>query len=153
MMQEKKDCISKKELIGQILVKRGFITKEQLQDALVKQKSEGVILGEVLVKMGYVTERDVVVALIVQCGFPYLAVTKYSIDDGIIRLIPEETARKYHIIALDKVGNILSIVMSDPLNTTVISEIEQLTKNKVATFIAARSEIDEAINKCYAKKK
>ena len=152
MAYQRRDIISKKQLLGQILIKRGFITKEQLRDALEIQKKEGGVLGEVLVKMGYVTERDVVVALIVQCGFPYIAVNKYDIDTGVVELISEEIARKYHIIPLDRVGDVLSVVMENPLNTAMISEVEKLTNCRVATFIATRTEIDEAINKWYKKK-
>ena len=152
MVYQRRDIISKKQLLGQILIKRGFITKEQLKDALELQKKEGGVLGGILVKLGYVTERDVVVALIVQCGFPYLAVNKYDIDLKVIELIPEETARKYHIIPLDRVGDVLSMVMDNPLDTALISEIESLTKCRIATFIATKTEIDEAIDKWYKKK-
>jgi hypothetical protein len=152
MMYKRGDFISKKQLLGQILIKRGFITKEHLKDALELQKKDGGVLGEILVKLGYVTERDVVVALIVQCGFPYIAVNKYDIDPRIIELIPEDIARKYHIIPLDRVGDVLSVVMANPLDTAMIAEIEKLTKCRVASFIATKTEIDEAINKWYREK-
>lgn len=152
MVYQRSDIISKKQLIGQILIKRGFITKEQLKDALEVQKKEGGFVGEILVKMGYVTERDIVVALIVQCGFPYIAVNKYDIDMKIANLIPEEIARKYHMVPLDRVGDVLSVVMNNPLNTAMISEVEKITNCKVATFIATKTEIDEAIDKWYGKK-
>jgi len=152
MVYQRRNIISKKQLLGQILVKRGFITDEQLKEALALQKKEGGVLGEILVKIGYVTERDVVVALIVQCGFPYIAVNKYDIDKKVIDLMPEEVARKYHVIPLDKVGDVLSVVMGNPLDTAMISEIEGMTNCRIATFIATRTEIDEAINKWYKKK-
>ncbi|MDP2940178.1 MAG: hypothetical protein Q8O13_08885 [Candidatus Omnitrophota bacterium] len=152
MVYSRRDIISKKQLLGQILIKRGFITKEQLKDALDVQKKEGGVLGELLVKLGFVTERDVVVALIVQCGFPYIAVNKYEIDAKVIELIPEKTAREFHIVPLDKVGDVLSVVMANPLDTSIIEQIEHITGCKVATFIATKSEIDEAINRWYTRR-
>ena len=80
MVYSRRDIISKKQLLGQILIKRKMITQEQLQHALDYQKKEGGVVGETLIKLGYVTERDIVVALIVQCGLPYIAVNKYDID-------------------------------------------------------------------------
>ena len=97
------------------------------------------------------TEKDIVVALIVQCGFPYIAVNKYEIDAKVILLIPEETARKYHVIPLDRVGDVLSVVMANPLDIAMIEELEELTRCKIATFIATKAEIDEAINLRYKK--
>ena len=148
----RRDLISKKQLLGQILIKRNLITADQLKDALEAQKKEGGVIGEILVKLGYVTERDIVVALIVQCGFPYIAVNKYEIDLKVTLLIPEDIARKYHVIPLDRVGDVLSLVMSNPLDMSMIEELEQLTNCRIATFIATKAEIDEAIAHWYKKK-
>ncbi len=149
MAFSRRDLISKKQLLGQILIKRNLITQEQLREALEIQKKEDGILGEILVKLGYITEKDIVVALIVQCGFPYIAVNKYEIDSSIVQTIPKETALRYHVIALDKVGDVLSVVMANPLNLPMIEELEKLTNCKIATFIATKAEIDEAINHKY----
>ena len=151
MAFSRRDLISKKQLLGQILIKRNLITPDQLKDALEAQKKEGGVIGEVLVKLGYVTERDIVVALIVQCGFPYIAVNKYEVDPKVVQLIPEVVARKYHVIPLDRVGDVLSLVMANPLDLTMIEELEQLTSCRVATFIATKAEIDEAISHWYKK--
>ena len=152
MAFSRRDLISKKELLGQILMKRGLITPDQLKDALEIQKKEGGFLGEILVRLGHITERDIVVALIVQCGFPYIAVNKYEIDPGVLDLIPEETAKKYHVVPLDRVGDVLSVVMANPLNVTMVEELEQVTGYKIATFIATKAEIDEAIANWYKRR-
>ena len=151
MTFSRRDLVSKKQLLGQILIKRNFITQEQLKEALEVQKKEGGFIGEVLVKLGYVTEKNIVAALMVQCGFPYIAVNKYEIDPQTIQLVPEETARKHHIMPLDRVGDILSVVMANPLNSAMIEELENITHCKIATFIATKAEIDEAINHRYKK--
>jgi type IV pilus assembly protein PilB len=142
-MYLRRDIVSKKQLLGQILLKRGMITKEQLQYALDCQKKEGGVLGETLIKLGYVTEQDIVVALIVQCGLPYIAVNKYEIDRKVIDIIPANIARRFHIVPLDRVGDVLSVVMA---------KVEQITGCKVATFIATKTEIDEAIERWYSTK-
>jgi type IV pilus assembly protein PilB len=129
-----------------------MITPEQLQHALNYQKKEGGVVGETLIKLGYVTERDIVVALIVQCGLPYIAVNKYDIDKKVIDIIPAKIARQYHIMPLDKVGDVLSVVMANPLDAAMIKEVERITGCKVATFIATKTEIDEAIDRWYDKK-
>src|ERR1041385_5680337 len=106
-----------KLLIGEILIKRNRITKEQLDHALEAQKKENGFIGEILMKLGYVEERDIVVALVVQCGLPYIAVNKYTIDPAVVRLIPKEVAQQERLIALDRIGDILSVVMTNPLSS------------------------------------
>ena len=152
MAFSRRDMITKKQLLGQILIKRNLIAADQLKEALELQKKEGGVLGELLVKLGHVTERDIVVALIVQCGFPYIAVNKYEIDLKVLQLIPEETARKYHVMPLDRVGDVLSVVMANPLDLSMIEELEHATGCKIATFIATKAEIDEAISNWYERR-
>ena len=134
-----------KALLGEILIQRKRITREQLDAALQVQKEKGGIIGEILVHLGILEERDIVVALVIQCGLPYIAVNKYTIDPQIIRLIPIEVAQKEKVIALDRIGEILSVVMVNPLTEDKKNYLETLTKCRIATFISTKAEIEEAI--------
>lgn len=137
------------ERIGKILIKRGLITEDQLNQALEIQKEDKTLLGEILTRLGYLEEIDIVVAVIIQCSLPYIAINKYDLDQHVLDMIPGDLARQHHIIPLDKVGNVLSVVMSDPLNDSIKQKLEDLTKCKIATFIATKSEIDQAIQRWY----
>jgi type IV pilus assembly protein PilB len=138
-----------KVLLGEILVQRKKITREQLDGALAAQKEKGGFLGEVLVGFGLLDERDIVVALVIQCGLPYIAVNKYTIDPQIVRLIPKDVAQKEKIIALDRIGDVLSVVMVNPLSDEKKTYLEGLTKCSIATFISTKGEIEEAIARNY----
>ncbi len=138
-------------LLGEILIERKFITKEQLLHGLEVQRKENGFVGEILVKLGYLEERDIVVALVVQCGLPYIAINKYTLDPQAVALIPEDVARRERIIALDRIGDVLSVVMTNPLSVDKKEMIENLTKCRVATFIATKTEIDQAIEQNYPK--
>ena len=139
----------KAPLIGEILVKRNLITRKQLEEALEIQKKEQGFVGEILVKLGYLEEKDIVVALIVQCGLPYIAITKYEIPTDVLMLLPVEMVKKHQIVPLDRVGNILSVVMANPLIDAAQEELERTTNCRIATFISTKSEIQEAIKKWY----
>ena len=65
------------------------------------QKKENGFVGEILIKLGFIEERDIVVALVVQCGLPYIAINKYSIEPSILKLIPKEVALKEKVVPLD----------------------------------------------------
>jgi type IV pilus assembly protein PilB len=141
--------VEEKLLLGEILIKRKCITEEQLKAAIEQQKKEKVFLGEILVKLGYLEERDIVVALIVQCGLPYIAINKYAVDREVLKLIPKEVAMKEKVVPLDRVGDVLSVVMINPLNVEKKLYLEQMTKCRLATFICTKTELEEAIAKLY----
>ena len=138
-----------KVLLGEILIQRNRLTREQLDAALDVQKQKGGFIGEILVGSGILDERDIVVALVIQCGLPYIAVNKYTIDPQTLHLIPHEVAQKEKVIALDRIGDILSVVMVSPLSEEKKNYLEMLTKCRVATFISTKSEIEEAIARNY----
>ena len=138
-------------LIGEILIKRDMITPKQLAEALEIQKKQDGFIGEILVNLGYLQERDIVVALVVQCGLPYIAVNKYEIDSGVLKLIPAEVARNLHVIPLDRVGDVLSVVMINPLNEPLKEQLKQITGCRIAPFIATKTEIDETIARFYPR--
>jgi len=138
-----------KTLLGEILIQRNRISREQLDIALEAQQDDKSFLGEILVKLGFLHERDIVVALVIQCGLAYIAINKYRIEPAILRLIPHEVAQREKVIALDRIGNILSVVMANPLTEPQKTFLESLTQCSIATFISTRTEIEEAIARNY----
>ncbi|MEW6170927.1 MAG: hypothetical protein AB1472_05170 [Candidatus Omnitrophota bacterium] len=144
-----KKIISKQ--LGELLIERGSITQKQLDYALELQKDKGGLIGEILVDLGYCKEIDIAQALTAQYGFPYLPLANYEIDSEIIKLIPERVCRQYLLIPIDRLGNNLTLAMSNPLNVLAIEDIETLTSLEVQTFVSTASDIKKAIEKYYKK--
>ncbi len=141
--------MEEKLLLGEILIKRKCITEDQLKTALEQQKKEKAFLGEILVKLGYLDERDIVVALVLQCDLPYIAINKYKVDAQVLKLIPKDIAQKEKVVPLDRVGDILSVVMINPLNVEKKQYLEKMTNCRLATFICTKTELEDAIAKLY----
>ena len=141
-----------KEQLGQVLIQGGKITSEQLAKVLQMQKEEGGRLGELLVKLGFVSEEDIVQALAIQHDFPYLPLNNYEVNPEVIKLIPLELAKKHEILPIDKMGDILTVVMANPLDSQALTEIEALSKCKIEVFVGTATEIKAAIEHSYAKK-
>ena len=135
--------------IGDILLERGIVNRQELEQALAHQKEHGGLLGQVLVELGTVTEEEVALALTAQYGFPYLPLESYEIDDEIARLVPEQVARQYVLIPIDRIGNALSVTMADPSNVQAVEDIELLTSCAVQTFVSTPSDIRKAIARSY----
>jgi type IV pilus assembly protein PilB len=137
--------------LGELLIERKIIGARQLEEALELQKAKGGLLGDILVELGYAKEEDIAQALTAQYGFPFLPLTNYEIDLEVIKLIPERVARQYLLIPIDKIGNNLTIAMSNPLNLPAVDDIELLTKCTVQTFVSTSTDIRKAIEKYYKK--
>ncbi len=137
--------------LGEILVDAKVLAGENLERALELQKREGGLLGEILVKLGYVTERQIVQALTEQHGFSYLPLENYELRTDVARFIPENVARQYSVVAIDLIGEILTVAMSNPLNRKAIEDIEMVSKKKVEVFISTVTSVREALNRLYSK--
>ncbi|MFH1045451.1 MAG: hypothetical protein V1727_00620 [Candidatus Omnitrophota bacterium] len=152
-MEARKDPHAFREQLGELLLQRGVINSEQLKHALELQSEGNMLLGEILSELGYASEEDIVQALALQHDFPYLPLANYEVEAEIIKLIPEELARRYHILPVDKMGDILTVVTDNPLERSFFKEIEALTKCKIEIFVSTSREIKEAIERYYSEKK
>ena len=137
--------------LGDLLVEKGIINQTQLDKALKIQKDKGGLIGQIFVMLGYVKEEEIAQVLTVQYGFPYLPLESYEISADMIKLIPENVAKQYNLIAIDKIGNLLTISMSNPLNMQAAEDIEMLSGCKVQVFISTMTDITNAIKKYYGK--
>ena len=137
--------------LGELLLERGVINEEQLGKALKAQKERGGLIGQVLVMLGYAKEEEIAQALTVQYGFPYLPLECYDINVEAMKLIPLNVAEQYNLIAIDKMGDLLTIAMSNPLNIQAVEDIEMLSNCKVQVFVSTMTDINNAIKKYYKK--
>jgi len=135
--------------LGELLIERGIINERQLEKALSVQKERGGLIGEVLVGLGFAREEDIAQALTAQYGFPYLPLANYEVTADIVGLIPGRVARQYLLVPVDKIGNNLTIAMSNPLNDPAIEDVELLTGCNIQTFVSTSSDIKKAIDKYY----
>src|SRR5437588_6906451 len=129
--------------LGDLLVKEKVITAEQLEQALLEQKKGNTRLGSVLVKLGYLTDEDVTNFLSRQYGVPAINLSYFEIDPAVVKLIPAETARRYQILPLSRVGASLTIAMVDPTNVFAMDDIKFMTGFNIEPVVASESSILE----------
>jgi type IV pilus assembly protein PilB len=135
--------------LGEILVKESLITQEQLQKALEFQRTNGGKLGTCLTKLGFITDDDITGVLSRQYGVPSINLKYYEIDPIVIKLIPQDTAARYQVIPLSRVGSVLTIAMTDPTNVFAMDDIKFMTGFSVEPVVASESAIGDAISRFY----
>src|SRR5438270_12901244 len=136
--------------LGDLLVREKIISAEQLTQALKKQKETGSRLGSVLVKLGFLNDEEVTNFLSRQYGVPAINLQFFEIDPNVVKLIPQETARKHQILPLSRVGASLTIAMVDPTNVFAMDDIKFMTGFNIEPVVASESAIMEGIEKAYA---
>ncbi len=139
----------KRKRIGEVLLEQKFITQEILDKALACQKNTGCNLTQYLLSGGYINEQQLAQCLCMQFGVPYLPLSSYEIAKNIIVLVPVEIAQKYWLVPLEKLGNLLTVVMVDPFDSAAIKEVENHSGCIVQAFVGILSEIMEALTKYY----
>lgn len=141
--------------LGELLIKEGLITNNQLEEAISVQRREGGRLGEILVKLGMVKEDQMVAVLGKQLNIPYFSLgvgkLKPSTDQGLERLISQEFAVKNMVLPLSRTMRSLTVVMSDPLDLIMVDNLRKLTGCEINLVIATKSDISKAIESFYGK--
>src|SRR6516225_4866381 len=139
--------------LGDLLVKEKIITPEQLQQATKVQKEHNCRLGSALVKLNFLTDEDVTNFLSRQYGVPAINLSYFEIDAAVVKLIPYETAKRYQILPLSRVGASLTIAMVDPTNVFAMDDIKFMTGFNIEPVVASESSILAGIDKAYGATK
>src|SRR5262244_2640720 len=139
--------------LGDLLVKEKVITPEQLTQATKVQKEQSCRLGSALVKLGFLSDEDVTNFLSRQYGVPAINLSYFEIDPAVVKLIPFETAKRYQILPLSRVGASLTIAMVDPTNVFAMDDIKFMTGFNIEPVVASESSIADGIEKAYGTAK
>jgi type IV pilus assembly protein PilB len=134
-------------VIGDILLRTGYITKEQLARALATQREEGGRIGEVLIRQGALTEQQILEALSRQFGIPLAAHDDIAIHESLIGLIPIHVIQRFNILPLKLDSKELTVVISDPTKIYDLKEIKLFTGFQIKPLLASESSIRKVIER------
>ncbi|HAJ96106.1 MAG TPA: type II secretion system protein GspE, partial [Actinobacteria bacterium] len=134
--------------IGDILVNKNLITRDQLNETLDIQKETGEKLGDILVRKDFVNDKTLVDLLSFQRGYDRIDLSKIqdTIDESVSNLISKDFALKRKVFLFKLVSGMLHVAMTDPRDINVIDEIRLLTGYNVKPFITTQKDIDDLIN-------
>ena len=142
--------------LGEILVREGVITEEELNKALQAQAHDGGPIGEVLIKLGLAEERDVVMALSKQLGIPHASYAKGLLkpvaEQDLITLIPEAFAREHLVLPISRNLNSLTVAFADPLDLITADNIRRMSGCLINPIIATKTDLRRAIDEFYGQR-
>ena len=135
--------------LGEILLREGLVTREQLGQALAEQKNTKHRLGYCLVKLGLVAELEITKVLARQYRMPAVDLTRFEVDPKIIKLVPAEMATKSVVLPLKREGRTLTIAMADPTDHGLLEDLKFITRFDLFPVIAGEYTLRNLIEKHY----
>ncbi len=135
--------------LGELLVKEGLLGADQLQKALAEQRKSGERLSAALKRLGFVSEEQLLDFLSRKYGIPIINLSRIEVDPEILKLVRREIVEKYQVFPVRKVGNTLTLALSDPTVVLAIDDVQFATGLHVIPVLAAESAIKAAIERNY----
>ena len=140
---------SSRRKLGEILLDRGGITKEQLAEVVQIQNETGKRVGRILVDKGLVAEADVLKALSAQLDLPYVTLRAGLYEPAATALISRDAARRLEVLPLFKVHDTLTLASADPQAVPVFDELRQISGSKLRIVLARRDDILKHLFEAY----
>ncbi|HCJ42289.1 GspE/PulE family protein [uncultured Ruminococcus sp.] len=139
--------------IGQYLVEKGLLSEEDLQAVLDRQKAEGNSkkFGDLVIEMKLVSDVDFAKTLAERMNVEYVDLDNIPLNAEVVKMIPEQTARKYNVIPVKKIGRRMMVATNDPMNFYVFEDLRVITGCNITAQLATKNAINRAIGKMYSE--
>lgn len=134
--------------LGNLLVEKGFLSLEQLQNALSHQGQGGKskLLGEIVVDLEFCTEDQVVECLAAGYGVPYAKLDARLCDPKIFDVLPREYVEKNLVFPLFCVRDVLTVAVTEPSNLFLLDEMRIVSGKEIQIVVAASKDIRRMIS-------
>lgn len=140
--------------IGEVLKDYGYITEEQLQQALAYQKeNRGKRLGNIMIELGFITESQMLDALARRLNLEHVSIAGMTVDVQAVARIPQQLAAQYGILAVgieEELGRV-QVLTNDPLNFYGLEDVRQMTGMELQIQLVEKASLQEAIQYYYAE--
>jgi type IV pilus assembly protein PilB len=137
------------EPFGALLVRRGFVSEDDVAQALIVQADTGKRLGETLVQMGALNERELILVLADLLHMPVVDLRRHNPDPDSLNLVPEHVVREHMAMPIRLDDDGLQVAVSDQPSVAVRALLTQSTEHPIRFVLAPQSDIQWAIDSSY----
>ena len=135
--------------LGDLLVNAQLISQVQLESVLAQQQVSGRRLGRLLVENKFISEMQISEALAKQFNIAFIDLKRYNLDPNLVRLLPEDQARRYRSIVLEAHDDVLTVGMADPTDQAAYDEVAHLLKSEIVVVVVTEGQVLESIDRGY----
>ena len=134
-----------------LLVQQNLISQDQLKFVHAEQMRTGRKPWRVLLDSAFVTEEQIAQVLAKHLNIPYVNLKYFNVDPRLIRLLPENQARRSRAIVLEERGGKLLIGMVDPTDLPAFDEIVRILRRNLDVAIVTEGKLLETLDRCYRR--
>ncbi len=138
-----------RKLIGQMLIERGLITPEQLDEALAAQKQSTQLIGEILVDLGYVQRQQLYETLAEQMRVPFVNLVAAPPDPRVATLLDQETAKRLKALPYARGDGTIRVAMAEPEDVMALDDLKMRLQVAVEPLLADPQDLERAIERAF----
>ena len=131
------------------LVRDGVVSYETLEKAEELANVQSINIGQALINSGILAEDTLLKFLESKLHIPYVNLEDYEPDTKCFKYVSFADARRYRIIPLFKIEDVLTVAMSDPLDLFAIDKVIETAECSIEPVIASEASIIKKIDEYY----
>lgn len=135
--------------LGELLKAKGLLTEAQLNVAMAQQAITGDLIGDTLIKLGFVSSKEIAQALSEQAGIEFISLDGYAIPENALRLVPREIAERTGFLPLNVENGILTIGITSPSNILAIDTATRITGKPPKVFMVDSESFYNTLERAY----
>ena len=140
----------RKRLLGRILKDMDLVTESQIQEALAIQRDRGGALGEILVERGYINREDLMLALATQSGMEVVDLDSAEIPADVIGRVSPAVARAYRVIPVRFDSGVLTVALADPTHLKTLDDLRFLLNCEIEGAVSNEQSVSRALDTYYS---
>ena len=144
-------AVATKVRLGDVLVERKVVSREQLRLALEEQKRSGRRLGRVMVENGFCNAEQIAEALARQLAIPYVNLKFYNLSNDVVRRLPESQARRFRALVLEDRKDSYLVGMADPTDLFAADELQRSLKRAIHVAAVSEEQLLQTVDRLYRR--
>jgi type IV pilus assembly protein PilB len=144
---------SREHALGVLLIRKGTISKEQLEQALGEKERNGRRIGDIFVEHGWATSRDLAHALAEQYNLEFVEILETPIEPEVTKLLSERFVRRFHALPVKYLGkNSVLVAIADPTDIVALDDVKLALGINLRFCLADSGDLDSAIDQVYSQR-
>ena len=144
-------AVSTRKQIGQMLIEKGLITEEQLNQALETQEQTTQMIGEVLIDLGFVDRMAFFETLAEQLEVEFVDLAKHPVDPKIATLVPQDVTERHRAIPFERGEGCIRVAMAEPGDVIAADDLKMHLQQTVEPVLADPESVQMAITNAFER--
>jgi type IV pilus assembly protein PilB len=133
--------------IGDIIVDLGFARREAVENAVIAAREQKKPVGQLLIERGELRRDQLARALAERFGVDFIDLSVFDIDMGAVSMVEADAAKRYQAVPVGFLDDALLLALADPANVITVDEMAMITGRKVRPVAAAPEDIAALIGR------